>query len=116
VEGTCICPAGSTRCGNRCVDLDVDADNCGACDNGCQGASDDTANGGPTCTGGRCGYVCYPGFADCDGRINNGCETNIGTDPRHCGGCGTQCDGARAQPCVLGQCLTKPCEPGAATK
>jgi hypothetical protein len=116
VDGTCICPPGSTRCGNRCVDLNVDVDNCGACGNGCQGASDDTANGSPTCTGGRCGYVCYPGFADCDKRINNGCEVDIGTDARHCGGCGTQCDRGRGQPCVLGQCLTKPCEPGAATK
>ena len=115
VDGTCICPAGTTRCGKRCVDVTVDPDNCGACGNGCPGAGGDGENGTPTCKGGTCGYLCYAGFADCDGRINNGCEVNIGNDPTHCGGCATKCDAARGQPCVLGQCLTKPCEAGPGT-
>lgn len=115
VDGTCICPAGTTRCGKRCVDVTVDPDNCGACGNGCPGAGGDGENGTPTCKGGTCGYLCYAGFADCDGRINNGCEANIGNDPTHCGGCATKCDAARGQPCVLGQCLTKPCEAGPGT-
>ncbi len=115
VDGTCICPAGTTRCGKRCVDVNVDPDNCGACGTGCPGAGGDGENGTPTCTGGRCGYLCYAGFADCDGRINNGCEVNIGTDPQHCGGCNTKCDASRGQPCVLGQCLTKPCQDGPGT-
>ena len=116
VDGTCICPPGTTRCGNACVDLNVDPDHCGSCDNGCPGASDDTANGGPTCAGGRCGYLCYAGFADCNHRLNDGCEVNIGSDPLHCGSCSTQCDRGRSQPCVLGQCLTKPCTPGPGTQ
>lgn len=116
VDGTCICPPGTTRCGRRCVDLEVDVDHCGACDNGCPGASDDTANGGPTCNGGRCGYVCYKGFANCDKRLDNGCEVKLSNDPRHCGACGTSCDRARGQPCVDGVCLTKPCDPSAVTK
>ena len=115
VDGICICPAGTDRCDKRCVDVNVDPNNCGACGNACPGAGDDTANGTPTCSGGACGYLCYAGFANCDGRINNGCEVNIGTDPRHCGGCGTKCDAGRSQPCVLGQCLTKPCEAGPGT-
>jgi hypothetical protein len=110
VNGECMCPPGTTRCYDRCVDTNVDPNNCGACGNGCPGASDDTANGGPTCAGGTCGYVCYAGFADCNGRINDGCEVDIGKDPLHCGGCGTRCDTSRGQPCVTGQCLTKPCE------
>jgi hypothetical protein len=116
VKGTCLCPPGTTRCGNACVDLAVDVENCGACGNGCPGATDGTANGGPTCQKGRCGYVCYPGFADCDARVDNGCEVNTGSDPRHCGGCATRCLASLGQPCVRGQCLTKPCEPGAVTR
>ncbi|MDB4939267.1 MAG: Tryptophan synthase alpha chain [Labilithrix sp.] len=112
VNGTCLCPSGTTRCGNRCVDLGSDASNCGACGNGCDGAEGGDANGIPTCTKGRCGYLCYAGFADCDHRIDNGCEVEIGTDPLHCGSCTTKCDGERGQPCVEGKCLTKPCGPG----
>lgn len=115
VEGQCLCPAGTTRCGNRCVDVNVDPDNCGGCGNICPGAGV-TDNGSPTCNGGRCGYTCYAGFADCNNRLNDGCETNIGTDPRNCGGCGTKCDRDRGQPCVVGKCLTKPCGPAAGTQ
>lgn len=113
VDGQCLCPPGTTRCGTRCVDVNVDPNNCGACGQPCDGAGD-TSGGTPTCTGGHCGYLCYAGFADCNGRTNDGCEINVNNNPLHCGSCGTQC--ARGQPCVLGQCLTKPCGPIAGTK
>jgi hypothetical protein len=112
VDGTCICPPGTTRCGHRCVDVKVDPNNCGECGNGCPGAGGESENGTPTCSAGECGYLCYAGWANCDQRIENGCEVNIGSDPNHCGGCSTQCDAERSQPCVKGKCLTKPCEPG----
>ena len=115
VDGTCICPAGTTRCGKRCIDVLVDPNNCGGCGAGCPGAGDDSGNGSPICKNGSCGYVCFAGFADCNGRTNDGCEVNIGNDPLHCGGCGTRCDAARGQPCVAGKCLTKPCEAGPGT-
>jgi hypothetical protein len=115
VDGTCLCPPGTTRCGSRCIAVNVDPDNCGGCGIGCPGAQDDTANGGPTCTGGRCGYLCYVGFADCDHRLDNGCEVTTGSDPKNCGGCGIKCDSSRGQPCVEGKCLTKPCGPAAGT-
>jgi hypothetical protein len=115
VDGTCICPEGTTRCGKLCVDLDVDTNNCGQCGKGCLGAQDESANGGPRCAAGKCSYVCYPGYANCDQLLENGCEANINTDPLHCGSCSTRCDAARGQPCVLGQCLTKPCEAGPGT-
>lgn len=35
--------------------------------------------------------ACAAGFADCDGNGANGCETNIDSDPLHCGGCGVAC-------------------------
>jgi hypothetical protein len=107
--GTCLCPAGMTRCASGCVDLSVDTRNCGACGRRCPGGSE---GGGPSCEGGVCKYVCYPGFADCDKNIANGCEANLNTNQNHCGSCGNKCDARAGQPCVLGQCLTKPCENG----
>lgn len=40
------CPAGQKRCGNRCVNLQTDPANCGACGNAC--------GAGQTCTAGAC--------------------------------------------------------------
>ena len=37
---------------------------------------------------GACKPTCAAGFADCDGNLNNGCETSVGTN---CGGCGVVC-------------------------
>lgn len=109
-KGQCVCPFGMTMCDGECVDLNTDPNNCGRCGDWCEGASN--GKGSPTCADGKCGYVCFPGFADCDGRLANGCETNVATNPAHCGSCKTQCDVAAGQPCVGGACLTKPCEDG----
>ena len=116
IDGTCICPAGTTRCGDECTDLSVDPYNCGACGNYCPGPSGlrpgRVTSGSPSCQGGKCGYTCFPGFADCNHRLDDGCEVDIRSDPGHCGNCGTKCNAALGQPCVEGQCLTKACEPG----
>ena len=109
-NGTCLCPVGTTGCFGQCVDLATDPDNCGDCGNGCPGPPSTSGAGSPACVGGKCSYVCFPGFADCDKRISNGCEANLVTSPLHCGGCNTRCDVKAGQPCVGGQCLTKPCE------
>lgn len=45
-------------CGNACVQLKSDNDNCGACDNKCQG--------GTTCINAQC--ICTPNQAFCDGQ------------------------------------------------
>lgn len=116
VNGECLCPGNLTRCGSRCVDTSVDIDNCGGCGNSCDGASDESAHGAPTCAGGKCGYVCYAGFADCNKNLYDGCEVDLRSDQQHCGSCGTSCDVARGQPCVLGKCLTKPCDPSEVPK
>ncbi|MDB4944792.1 MAG: Tryptophan synthase alpha chain [Labilithrix sp.] len=110
VDGSCLCPEGTTRCGDSCVDILNDPSNCGGCLNDCPGPSR-SPGGGPQCSGGVCTYVCYVGYADCNGRIYDGCETNIGSDPLHCGSCTTKCDTRNGQPCVGGTCLTKPCPP-----
>lgn len=107
-RGTCECPEGTTRCYGICVDTSNDPENCGDCGTTCPGPSN--GKGGPTCEGGKCGYVCFPGFADCDKRIENGCEAALETSQRTCGSCDVQCDIAGGQPCVGGKCLTRPCE------
>ncbi len=109
VDGACICDSG-TRCDDGCVDLDNDPLNCGACGRRCPGPSNGA--GGPGCVAGECTYVCYPGFADCDDDMTNGCEINIAQNPLHCGSCTTPCKGGGAQPCVGGKCLSKECPVG----
>jgi hypothetical protein len=42
-----------------------------------------------------------PECGDCDGVGENGCETNLSTDPLHCGACGKSCLGAA---CIAGHC------------
>jgi len=108
--GTCLCPPGTTRCFGQCVDLTTDPENCGACGYGCPGPPSTSGTGSPLCEGGKCSYVCFPGFADCDKRIMNGCEANLMTSQKTCGGCDVECDIPAGQPCVAGTCLIKPCE------
>ena len=119
----CQCPAGRTMCGGvTCVDVESDPHNCGSCDYQCPDpvAIDPTthnptdSNGRASCDRGRCGYVCYPGFADCNGAADDGCETELAKDPRNCGGCGITCDTALGQPCVNGECVKAQCDAGTA--
>lgn len=53
---------------------------------------------------GACSLVgCLPGFADCDGRNVNGCETNT-NEAANCGACDNRCPaGVR---CINGRCDT----------
>lgn len=116
VDGQCLCPPGTTRCGDACVDPMVDPLNCGRCGYRCPGPAairnGKNATGSPSCESGQCKYTCFPGWADCDETIYNGCETNLKTDPRNCGACGSRCNIGQSQPCFDGQCLTKECDAG----
>ena len=116
IGGACLCPAGTRRCANGCVDINVDPRNCGACGLRCGGPAStrpgQPASGSPSCVDGECTYVCFPGFADCDGDTDNGCESNLASSQNNCGACGTQCNAAAGQPCVQGKCLTRECEAG----
>lgn len=66
-NGTCICPSGTTRCGDACVNTAIDARNCGSCGTRCQLNASCTA-GICGCNQGTCGGVdftcCPPGSAD----------------------------------------------------
>ena len=133
------------------MDTQGDPANCGACNNVCAAPN----NGSATCTNGKCGFACIPGFvqsgnqcvssggagaglpctggcaaanattdcdhrtgmcfivacspgfADCDGKVANGCEVNLNTDASNCGGCGRACPAAPANGtavCTNGVC------------
>jgi len=100
VEGKCVvaCATGYHGCGARCVGPSDPA----ACGPGCT-ACPSGPRGSAVCDKGTCGLACSPGFANCDGDPQNGCETSVFEDAKHCGGCGRPCGhGTR---CVGGLCL-----------
>lgn len=60
---------------------------------------------------------CVQFTVDCDGLIENGCETNTLTDIENCGGCGIICGEGYGTPyldwfqwCVKGECGFTPCD------
>jgi hypothetical protein len=71
-------------------------DACGACDKPCA-----LAHAQADCRAGECLIaMCDPGFADCDGKVDNGCEVSLNSAD-HCGMCNIDCHGA---PCNNGVC------------
>jgi hypothetical protein len=81
IANTCIpgcsaqqpCKAGFTCCGSTCYDLASDPDNCGECLKPCAEVPQAEA----VCTNSMCEMgACFPGWADCDGDLMNGCEQN----------------------------------------
>jgi hypothetical protein len=90
------CAEGETECGDLCLDLAVDIDNCGACGTVCAA--------GQTCSASACTDICAAGQQFCGG----GC-VDPGTDPAFCGA--TDCAGgaigeqcANNYDCVGGGC------------
>jgi hypothetical protein len=78
VERPPECPAGMTRCGDICVNLQTSVTNCGACQNVCTGTT-------PAC----CSGVCVDLYFD-----NN-----------NCGACGNVCSVDDGYTCDQGVCL-----------
>jgi hypothetical protein len=116
-DGKCQCDSHKSACpfGDTgivvCANLDTDPNNCGVCGNVCP-APPGFDGPKPLCRLGRCEIQCPTGYADCDGKTENGCETLISADPRNCGACGVTCDLGFGQPCVGGLCLLAPCNGG----
>lgn len=81
---------------------------CDGLDNNCNGAVDDLGdvwveNGVGQCSSGAIVVQsCKKGFSDCDGKADNGCETDIYNDNDNCGFCGNACGGTEI--CVAGMC------------
>jgi hypothetical protein len=98
-QGNCVCPDDRPdECSNQCVDTETDSANCGFCGEECS-----AANATTECINGNCTLTaCDPGFADCNGNVANGCETDTRNDNVNCGGCGIPCLGEKT--CQSGQC------------
>lgn len=83
------CEMGQSRCGDRCVDTNTNALNCGACGRACQASQ--------SCVRGACIVLCPEGQTECDGRC-----VNLQSNALHCGACGRACMSGLA--CVAGGC------------
>ncbi len=91
------CGMGLQLCNAACVQI-TDRHNCGACGHDCTSLPN-TVVGTGTCDTAGCHVTCAPDYADCDGRADNGCETDLTTDAA-CGACTVACSGT--QHCTLG--------------
>lgn len=90
------------------VNVRADVTNCGSCGTACL-----VSNATPTCSMAGCGVQqCNQGFANCDGRGQNGCEVVTSEDLSNCGACGVTCQVANGTPrclgsrCTVGVCQT----------
>jgi len=104
-DGTWDCPPAGTDCGTKCEEgaMRPAGDDCNTCT---------CFHGSWGCTLKDCQpqLMCPAGFADCDGSIDNKCETNIETSVMNCGSCGNYCAiaGGNAA-CVAGKCVLDSC-------
>jgi hypothetical protein len=87
-----------------------DVASCGRCGNDCTQLPNVNS---AACIEGACsGLTCKPGFADCNGDPQDGCERSLST-LSDCGGCDKPCSVAHAQAeCVDQQCRTGTCDEG----
>jgi hypothetical protein len=109
------CPPGFANCngkrGDGCeANLTSDVQHCGACQKACPS---ETATS--TCVAGACQVAQCPSpqERDCNRSIADGCETDVQTDLKHCGACGTECGsaGTKQARCTEGKCQLS-CLPG----
>ncbi len=112
----CGCRDNKTICRGECVDTKTDDYHCGECNHLCpHGELDPSLNMYYGCRESKCGALkCIDNYANCDGDIDNGCETYLGT-PENCGSCGTAC--SSEQTCLKdtsSQAFTCMCPPGQA--
>src|SRR6185437_7940086 len=71
------------------------------------------AHGGTSCENGTCVPVCDTGYADCNGDVSDGCETNVQADPANCGACTKVCAvDAGSAVCQSSMCAMSSCPPG----
>jgi outer membrane protein assembly factor BamB len=84
------------------ADFQTSAAHCGGCGRACPGAS--APHTTASCAAGTCGFACAAGYADCDGTMTNGCETDI-TTTAACGACDRAC--AAGEVCVASACSTR---------
>ncbi|MEY4579881.1 MAG: hypothetical protein RL701_4584 [Pseudomonadota bacterium] len=118
VQGECKlnkCRDGREDCNNNLSDgCETDLrspESCGTCDNSCTALPNVAA---PTCTAQGCATLCKQGFADCNAKTSDGCETNL-TLGTSCGSCSADCGRlphVQSSGCSEGACRNLLCEPG----
>jgi hypothetical protein len=75
-----VCSSDQKLCGDTCISVATDPQNCGACGNACPA--------GEACSDGLC--RCADGRADCGGAC-----VDVASDPDHCGACDVACADAK---------------------
>jgi subtilisin family serine protease len=116
--GTCEmgdCNSGWGDCNDDEADgcetsLAFDPNSCGACGNIC-----DLPNvSGNVCDNGICQIdSCEPGWGDCDGIANTGCEFDVSSDMDNCGACGFACVFNNGSgDCIDSACVVATCDAG----
>lgn len=84
---------------NGCeTNVRIDPDHCGGCGRKCPELPHAQRGCGDACTIWRCDA----GYRDCDGKVDDGCEVGVLTDPNNCGECGHACK--TGQRCRRGEC------------
>jgi hypothetical protein len=111
-EGVEVCNGRDDDCDGQVdedFDLQGDVANCGQCGNVCA-----LAGAVQSCVAGRCAIgACAAELADCNGLLEDGCESNTLTSLAHCGGCGNACALPNAvASCAEGRCAVASCLPG----
>lgn len=102
------CPQGYNIFGS--ATCDIVSDYCRiSCERGCP-SDCSFPNASGVCQNGGCHLAtCNPGYKDCNGNPNDGCEVDIGGDVNNCGDCGNSCDDNNActtNRCENGRCIT----------
>lgn len=88
------------------ANIGTDVNNCGGCGRVCSSTNVATRS----CSGGRCDSSCNSGWGNCTQPTapssDDGCETDITTDPNHCGSCSRACSTTNTTKlsCAKGKC------------
>ena len=110
-----LCAPGRADCNEDAADgCETDltnASNCGACGTRCGPYAHAQAG----CNANQCAVAsCQAGFANCDGQVANGCETDLSA-VGECGACGNDCAAlprVSSAQCSAGVCAALVCESG----
>ncbi len=101
----CMLPGSSTVI---CANTMNNPQHCGACNTPCAPGANQSA----VCASLTCNRACTSGFADCNGNVSDGCETQLNSIT-NCLACGTMCSFANAAAaCGSGGCAMGACNSG----